>query len=808
MNRKIFTLLIAFILSVSAGFAQTTLQLQSLTNATYGTVEVKLNMSGFTQNIGAASINIAINTELLEYAGGNMAFNGGTILANTVKGELKLSWFNAMGANANGTFATLLFNYAGALPTNLVFNQTTTQIANVDGNLIPVIVFTNGSITPTTATVGKIALADIEVASVGSNLQMPLTATALHSAVDFTQVTAFQFEMSYDPDKLYYAGIADNALGMRVSSSPGLIELSWADIGSANLANNYLLSHLNFKYLGGGVASLNFKSGFVSTGTNFNPVAIELVGGSVRVNPGGAIQGVLTLPEVYAPANSAVSVPLNVAGVSAPVSIINLNLSYDAKKLTYTGYTANQLSGWSVNVNQGNGTINAIYTNATAQTIADGSLLSFNFNYTSGKAILAFASGTVMQTSATNYLNLELNDGFVNSRIMINALANNAGYGLVEGGGEFVYNASVSLTATANAGYSFVNWTEEGNQVSTNANYQFAATTSRDLVANFTAESYALTLTASPAIGGVLTGAGNYDFGASVSLTATAAEGYSFVNWTNSEGEVSAVANFNYTMPAAASTLTANFTAIAYTLTLVSSPEGAGVLTGSGDCTAGTEVAITATANAGFQFVNWTDSEGEVSAVANFNYTMPAEASTLTANYRAVYSISGKVKYANTTGAVRPINTNATTTTQVILFASNGTTEITRVNTDINGDYSFTNIPVGNYVVSAETDKPWGAIDVTLADYAIIRGFVNNSIPIIDGLRFLAADVNTSGDLTLLDYAVIRNFVNTSTKSPAWTATDWIFQTLDSTITDENIIENDISGVSSGDANASHTPPL
>ena len=44
---------------------------------------------------------------------------------------------------------------------------------------------------------------------------------------------------------------------------------------------------------------------------------------------------------------------------------------------------------------------------------------------------------------------------------------------------------SCTLIATPNTGYSFVNWTENGTAVSTNANYTFNVTNNRDLVANF-----------------------------------------------------------------------------------------------------------------------------------------------------------------------------------------------------------------------------------------------------------------------------------------------------------------------------------
>ena len=72
-------------------------------------------------------------------------------------------------------------------------------------------------------------------------------------------------------------------------------------------------------------------------------------------------------------------------------------------------------------------------------------------------------------------------------------------------------------------------------------------------------DTYTLTLKASPIKGGTVTGSGKYKKGAKIPVTATAAEGYKFINWTTGEDEVSTEAAFTYTMPAEAVTLIANF---------------------------------------------------------------------------------------------------------------------------------------------------------------------------------------------------------------------------------------------------------
>jgi hypothetical protein len=58
--------------------------------------------------------------------------------------------------------------------------------------------------------------------------------------------------------------------------------------------------------------------------------------------------------------------------------------------------------------------------------------------------------------------------------------------GTTNGGGTYDLGESVTVSANANVGYTFSNWTEGANIVSTNAVYTFIITDDRILVANFT----------------------------------------------------------------------------------------------------------------------------------------------------------------------------------------------------------------------------------------------------------------------------------------------------------------------------------
>ena len=69
---------------------------------------------------------------------------------------------------------------------------------------------------------------------------------------------------------------------------------------------------------------------------------------------------------------------------------------------------------------------------------------------------------------------------------IVSVSANPTYGGTINGGGTYQQGQSCTVTATANSGYTFTNWTENGNTVSTEASYTFTVNSDRDLVANFT----------------------------------------------------------------------------------------------------------------------------------------------------------------------------------------------------------------------------------------------------------------------------------------------------------------------------------
>ena len=218
----------------------------------------------------------------------------------------------------------------------------------------------------------------------------------------------------------------------------------------------------------------------------------------------------------------------------------------------------------------------------------------------------------------------------------ITVTANPTEGGTVTGSGTYDHGDTVTLTATPNTGYHFVNWTEDGEEVSTANPYSFNATGACDLVANFALNTYDVTVNANPTVGGTVNGSGTYDHGASVTLTATPNTGYYFVNWAEGSNVVSTANPYSFNATEACD-LVANFALNTYGVTVNANPTEGGTVTGSGTYNHGDTVTLTATPKTGYKFVNWTEgsnvvsteptltflAEGDRNLVANFRHQHP-----------------------------------------------------------------------------------------------------------------------------------------------------------------------------------------
>ncbi|MBO5957184.1 MAG: Omp28-related outer membrane protein [Bacteroidales bacterium] len=120
--------------------------------------------------------------------------------------------------------------------------------------------------------------------------------------------------------------------------------------------------------------------------------------------------------------------------------------------------------------------------------------------------------------------------------------------GEIIGAGAYELNETVVLKASANEGYEFINWTENGTVVSEEKEYSFTITGDKNIVANFKPLDYKVTVTIAPDNAGFISGAGDYVYGDVVTLIATANDGFKFISWMENGEVVSTSAQYSFTI--------------------------------------------------------------------------------------------------------------------------------------------------------------------------------------------------------------------------------------------------------------------
>jgi hypothetical protein len=284
----------------------------------------------------------------------------------------------------------------------------------------------------------------------------------------------------------------------------------------------------------------------------------------------------------------------------------------------------------------------------------------------------------------------------------VSVSANPTNGGNVTGGGTYNQGQSCTVTATANSGFTFTNWTENGSVVSTQASYTFVVNSNRNLVANFQAQTqnYNITVSANPTNGGSVTGGGSYNQGASCTVTATANSGYTFTNWTENGSVVSTQANYTFTVNGNR-TLVANFQAQPqnYTVSVSANPTDGGTVSGGGTFQQGQTCTVHATPATGYTFVRWTENGNQVSTNANYTFVVNG-------NRNLVAQFQGQSYYIATTS--NPSNGGTTSGNGLYHFGESCTVAATPatgyefINWTDNGDVASTE---ANYTFIVESGR-------------------------------------------------------------------------------------------------------
>jgi hypothetical protein len=220
--------------------------------------------------------------------------------------------------------------------------------------------------------------------------------------------------------------------------------------------------------------------------------------------------------------------------------------------------------------------------------------------------------------------------------IKIEALAEPEGGGEVKGGGTYKEGADVHLKALPAANHTFEGWYENGEKIGSDPVISLVASSDRRIVAQF--EPFVeIAAEVAPPEGGRVRGAGFYQKGSEVVLTAVPNPGYEFDYWLMDGEQVPGVPA-RYSFTAGESHL---FEAVfrkvnEYTVNISSSLPGAGFVSGGGTFNEGTRVTVFAIPKADYRFVGWTENGEVVSSDSSYTFTLDLDRS-LVANFVKVH---------------------------------------------------------------------------------------------------------------------------------------------------------------------------
>ena len=228
------------------------------------------------------------------------------------------------------------------------------------------------------------------------------------------------------------------------------------------------------------------------------------------------------------------------------------------------------------------------------------------------------------------YFKKDIMKVYIARNTVVTTTANPAEGGTLTGAGVYNNDEEVTLKATPNTGYDFVNWTKGSEVVSNNATYEFKAAGDVELMANFKLKTYTVQFL-------------NYD---GEVLQSTSVNHGETPEYTGKTPERPADAQYTYTfsgwdnaIAAATSdqTYKAQFNTTVNQYTITVNAEN-GTVTGAGTYDYGTSVTITATPDTGYEFVNWTKAGVEVSTDASYTFTVTEDVD-LVANFaKEVYT--------------------------------------------------------------------------------------------------------------------------------------------------------------------------
>ena len=242
----------------------------------------------------------------------------------------------------------------------------------------------------------------------------------------------------------------------------------------------------------------------------------------------------------------------------ATKNLLNYNWTNDRRTVTFPDknyYTITALADDGGTVT-GGGTI--VESSSITLTAAANDGYTFAGWYDGGTKVCDTAEFTVENVTEDKTYTAKFAKNAVS--YTITALADDGG--TVSGGGTVAEGGSITLTATADDGCTFAGWYDGNTKVCDTAEFTVEnVTADKTYTAKFTKNTVYYTITAEAGTeGGSVSGGGEVTEGGSITLTATANDGYTFDGWYDGDTKVCDTAEFTLSNITADKTYTARFT--------------------------------------------------------------------------------------------------------------------------------------------------------------------------------------------------------------------------------------------------------
>ncbi len=319
------------------------------------------------------------------------------------------------------------------------------------------------------------------------------------------------------------------------------------------------------------------------------------------------------------------------------------------------------LNTYSLTVNAANGSVTrspdqASYDYNASVTLNAVPAAGYTFTGWSGNL-----SGTANPATLTMNAAKTVTANFASLSYALAVSANNGSVAVSPAKSTYQYGEVVTLTATAASGYYFTGWS--GTLSGSENPVTITIDGDESVTAQCALKTYSLTVNAANGSVARSPSQSTYPNNQTVTLTATPAEGYTFTGWS---GSLSGSANPATITMTDNKTITANFSANTYSLS-VTAPNAAITINPQKEAYSyGETVTLAITPNTGYSFLNWT---GGLTGSANPATITIDENMTVTANCAAdTYSL--QVNAANGSVVRNPDQASYDYNTTVTLSAS------------------------------------------------------------------------------------------------------------------------------------------